>query len=93
MYDSSEIVLVIGRSGICIYIYKRMRKVFYLILTGIAIGVLLAPGKGSATWEKMADYLDILKNKAKNTFNDLKDGVMGMAEKAKSGVEKASGEW
>ena len=65
-----------------------MRKVFYLILTGIALGVLLAPGRGSDTWQKIADYLDNMKSKTKATINDLVDGVRNMAEERKTGSEK-----
>ena len=71
LYASFETGLTVRRSGICILKYKKMRKVFYLILTGIAIGILLAPGKGSETWEKITDYLDDLKSKTKDTINDL----------------------
>ena len=70
-----------------------MKKVFYLILTGIAIGILLAPGKGSDTWQKITDCLDDLKTKTKDTFNDLVGGAKNMAEEAKSGAEKAANEW
>ena len=65
-----------------------MRKVFYLILTGIAIGILLAPGKGSETWQKITDCLDDLKSRTKNTFNDLIGGVKNMAEQGKTGAER-----
>ena len=70
-----------------------MKKVFYLILTGIAIGILLAPGKGSDTWQKITDCLDDLKTKTKDTINDLVGGAKNMAEEAKSGAEKAANEW
>ncbi len=65
-----------------------MRKVFYLILTGIAIGVLLAPGRGSDTWQKITDCLDNMKSKTKASINDLVDGVKNMAEERKTGAEK-----
>jgi len=42
-----------------------MKKVIYLILAGVAIGILVAPGKGSETWQKL-----------KEGFNDWKDGAM-----------------
>lgn len=59
-----------------------MRKVFYLILTGIAIGILLAPGRGSDSWQKVEDYFNNLKNKTKDTFSDLADGAKRMVEKS-----------
>jgi len=70
-----------------------MRKVFYLILTGIAIGILLAPGKGSETWQKITDCLDDLKSKTKDVFNVLVGGVKNMAEEGKAGVAKAVNKW
>jgi hypothetical protein len=74
-------------------IFKKMRKVFYLILTGIAISILLAPGKGSNTWQKITDCLDDLKSKTKDTINDLVGGARNMAEEGKKGAEKAVNEW
>ncbi|HEY2350452.1 MAG TPA: YtxH domain-containing protein [Puia sp.] len=70
-----------------------MRKVFYLILTGIAMGILLAPGKGSETWQKITDCLDDLKTKAKDSFNDLVNGAKDMAKEGRAGAEDAAKEW
>ncbi|HEV7424556.1 MAG TPA: YtxH domain-containing protein [Candidatus Paceibacterota bacterium] len=70
-----------------------MRKVFYLILTGIAIGILLAPGKGSEIWQKITDCLDDLKSKTKDVFNDLLGGVKNMAEEGKKTTENAMNKW
>ena len=70
-----------------------MRKVFYIILTGIAIGILMAPGKGSDTWRKITDCLDDLKSKIKGTISDLVGGPKNMAEEGKSGAEKTASPW
>jgi gas vesicle protein len=70
-----------------------MRKVFYLILTGLALGILLAPGKGSDTWQKIADCLDDLKTKTKDAINDLVGGARKMAEEGKTEAEKTANEW
>jgi gas vesicle protein len=70
-----------------------MKKVFYLILAGIAIGILMAPGKGSETWEKITDCLDDFKSKAKDSFNDLVDGARNIAKEGKKGAENATNEW
>jgi hypothetical protein len=85
--------MTIGGSGICILGLKKMRKLFYLILTGIAIGILLAPGKGSDTWRKITDCLDNLKSKTKDTINGLAGGARNMAEEGKSGAEKTANPW
>ena len=45
------------------------------MLTGIAIGILLAPGKGSDTWQKITDCLNDLKSKTKDSINDLVGGA------------------
>jgi hypothetical protein len=70
-----------------------MRRVFYLILTGIAIGILLAPGRGSDTWQKITDCLDDLKSKTKKAFSDLVGGAGNMAEEGNKGAEKMLNEW
>jgi hypothetical protein len=70
-----------------------MKKVFYLILTGIAMVILLAPGRGSETWQKITDCMNDLKAKAKNGFGDLVDAGKRMTEAGKKGVEKAGNEW
>jgi hypothetical protein len=70
-----------------------MKKVFYLILTGIAIGILLAPGKGSRTWEKITDCLDDLKTRTKDTMNNLFGGANNLAQEGKKTAENAVKEW
>jgi hypothetical protein len=67
--------------------FKKMRKVFYLILTGIAFGILIVPGKGSETWQKISDIVEDLKSKTKNTIYDLIGGVKNMAEEGKAGTK------
>ncbi len=70
-----------------------MRKVFYLILTGVAFGILIVPGRGSETWQKIADFLDDLKSKTRDTINDLIGGAKHMAEEGNAKAEKTSNEW
>lgn len=43
-----------------------MNRTMLTLLTGIAIGLLLAPRKGSETWEKIMSCFDDLKDKANN---------------------------
>ncbi|MEO6316677.1 MAG: YtxH domain-containing protein [Chitinophagaceae bacterium] len=47
-----------------------MNKVLIALLAGIAVGVLVAPAKGSESREKLADG-----------FNDLADKLTGSKEK------------
>jgi gas vesicle protein len=70
-----------------------MKKAFYLVLAGIAIGIFLAPGKGSETWKKITDSLDDLKDKAVDSVNDLVEGSRDMASKGKKSLDKAVNEW
>jgi gas vesicle protein len=48
-----------------------MKKAFYLILAGVAIGLLIAPAKGSETWQKIKDSFDDLKNDSLDHVNDI----------------------
>ncbi len=70
-----------------------MKKAIYLILAGVAIGILVAPDKGSETWRKV-----------KARFDDWKDDVMDQADElvsqgkdtlntVKNEARKSAGEW
>jgi gas vesicle protein len=48
-----------------------MKKAFYLILAGVTIGLLIAPAKGSETWQKIKDSFDDLKNDSLDHVNDI----------------------
>jgi gas vesicle protein len=48
-----------------------MKKAFYLILAGVAIGILVAPDKGSETWRKLKTTFDDLKESALDQINDM----------------------
>jgi gas vesicle protein len=77
-----------------------MKKALYLILAGVAIGILVAPDKGSETLRKLKEGFDDWTDNAKDQFNDMisqgkefvgkgKDAV----ETAKSDVRKTVNEW
>jgi gas vesicle protein len=70
-----------------------MKKAFWLIMAGVAIGILIAPDKGSETWKKITDKLDDLKDNAKNSIDDLVDSGKNIAKKGKEGVTEVSQEW
>jgi gas vesicle protein len=59
-----------------------MSKVVTALLAGIAIGILIAPRKGSETRKKIVDD-------ASNLRDDLSDLINGAAEKIKSGIAAA----
>jgi len=48
-----------------------MNKSLMLIMTGIAIGLLVAPDKGSKTREKISDKLDDIKDRSNDAINKL----------------------
>ena len=70
-----------------------MKKALYLILAGIAIGILVAPAKGSETWQKIKDSLDDLKDDAVNHVNDIVDKGKDLANDVKIKSGEVAGEW
>jgi gas vesicle protein len=70
-----------------------MKKTFLLIMAGVAIGILIAPGKGSETWKKITDSLDDLKEKARKNMDDLNDKGKNIANKAIERLQTVSEEW
>ena len=48
-----------------------MKKVLLILLAGVAVGMLLAPDKGSETWKRLVDGLDDIKDKAIDEMNNL----------------------
>lgn len=63
---------------------KIMKKAFYLILAGIAVGILIAPRKGSETWEKVKEGFDDWKNDARDQVNDFISQGRDIAGKGKA---------
>ena len=63
-----------------------MNRTMLTLLAGIAIGILLAPRKGSETWDKIMDSFDDLKDKA----NDLKNKA---SDKAGDLYDRAAGDY
>jgi len=61
-----------------------MKKAFYLILAGVAVGLLIAPRKGSETWEKIKEGFNDWTDDAKDQLNDVISKGKDLAGKAKS---------
>ncbi len=70
-----------------------MKKAFWLIMVGIAIGILVAPDKGSETRKKISDNLDDLKDKAKSRMDDLAERGKDIAKKEKESATEISKQW
>ncbi len=52
-----------------------MNKFLLTLAAGIAIGMVVAPDKGSKTRQKIRDGIDEYKDKATDVANDIIDGV------------------
>jgi gas vesicle protein len=79
---------------------KEMKKALYLILAGVAIGILVAPDKGSETWRKLKEGFDDWKEGAMDQINDMvsqgKELVgqgMDVTDNAKNEVRETVNEW
>jgi gas vesicle protein len=70
-----------------------MKQAFWLIMTGVAIGILLAPEKGSETLKKLVDRFNGLKDNVVDGTNDLVGKGSNMAKKAVNQAEKETPEW
>jgi hypothetical protein len=67
-----------------------MKKMLFVLLAGVAIGVLLAPDKGSETWKKLVDGLDDIKDKAVDEMNNMVDKGKGLFSKVQDMTQTAS---
>jgi len=61
-----------------------MNKLFTAFLAGIAVGILIAPDKGSETRRRLSDKTSDLKG----SFNDLVDSAADNLKSAKSKVNE-----
>jgi hypothetical protein len=56
-----------------------MNKTLLTLLLGIGIGILIAPAKGSETWEKLMGCLEDIKDKMEGDADDMADRAEGLA--------------
>ncbi len=70
-----------------------MKKLLFILATGIAVGLLIAPEKGSDTWKKLMDGLDDIKDKAEDEINDLIGKGKSLLAKGRDKAQTVSQEW
>ena len=70
-----------------------MNKIFLALLAGVAVGILVAPGKGSETLKKLTDGLDDIKDKATDQLNGLVDKGKGLIGQKIEKAETISQSW
>jgi len=70
-----------------------MKKVLFILLAGVAVGMLLASENGSETWKKLVDGLDDLKNKAMDEMNGVVDKGKDLIANAGSKAKMVSEKW
>ncbi len=62
-------------------------------MAGVAVGLLIAPDKGSETWTKVLDGLDDLKGKAMDEINNLVEKGKDLVFKGKETAQNSSKFW
>ena len=58
----------------------KTMKLLQAVLIGVAIGILIAPGKGSETLRKLTGKLSDFGEDAKDYLSDAVDNIKGKAE-------------
>ncbi|HXD79144.1 MAG TPA: YtxH domain-containing protein [Puia sp.] len=66
-----------------------MNKILLGLLAGVAIGIAIAPDKGSKTRQKIREGFDDLKNKASDAAREFADEVDKGFEKIKTKFDNA----
>ena len=67
-----------------------MSKMLTYLLAGIAIGILIAPDKGSATRQRLADSFSGLVDDAQDKAGEIGDRIMDTAEDVSDDVKGAA---
>ena len=72
-----------------------MKNVIYALLAGVAIGMLIAPDKGSETRKRLFGKIGDLSDDLADGASDLSDGASNLYERGKTtvrqGANKAKG--
>ena len=60
-----------------------MNKTLLLLLTGFVAGILLAPRKGSETWEMVLDKIDEMKGEVTDEAEDVAEQAADLGDSLK----------
>ncbi|HVG16799.1 MAG TPA: YtxH domain-containing protein [Chitinophagaceae bacterium] len=66
-----------------------MQKTLMLVLAGVAIGLLVAPEKGSVTQRKVSNWLNGRSGDARDMMDDAADSVQSTAHSVKNDLQNA----
>jgi len=64
-------------------------KILAGILTGVAIGILIAPAKGAETRKKISDKVDEASDHLKDVVEKFRNKANGMADQGIDNIENA----
>lgn len=67
-----------------------MNKIFASIVAGIAIGLLIAPAKGSETWKRIVDGVDDYLGNANDKAEDVYESGKKLLKNGKSKIERGA---
>ena len=70
-----------------------MKGLLFVLLAGVAVGMLLAPEKGSKSLNKLMDGLDDVKKKTLDEIDSLVSQGKDLASKGKTAARNAAKAW
>jgi gas vesicle protein len=70
-----------------------MKSILFVLLAGVAVGLLIAPEKGSKSWKKLVASLDDVKNKTMEEIDNLVTKSKDLASKGKGAAKNAAKSW
>jgi gas vesicle protein len=84
--------LLVGALIEQVYKTNFMNRKFLTLLAGVAIGILIAPARGSDTWKRIVRRLDEYQDKAADEANDILQTAKDAVKNGKTSLEEKSKE-